>query len=97
MLSVPLYVLTAFNKKSGASAEAALKYFLFGSVAAAFTLFGISLLYGLSGDLQLGSIAEKLESQPIEPVLLCRAGHDPGGLRLQSGGGAVSFLGAGRV
>ena len=68
MLSVPLYVLTAFNKKSRASAEAALKYFLFGSMAAAFTLFGISLLYGLSGDLQLGSIAEKLESQPIEPV-----------------------------
>ena len=68
MLSVPLYVLTAFNKSSLASAEAALKYFLFGSVAAAFTLFGISLLYGLTGELQLGSIAEKLGTQPIEPV-----------------------------
>jgi NADH-quinone oxidoreductase subunit N len=68
MLSVPLYVLTAFNKNSLASAEAALKYFLFGSVAAAFTLFGISLLYGLTGDLQLGSIAEKLRTQSIEPV-----------------------------
>jgi NADH-quinone oxidoreductase subunit N len=68
MLSIPLYVLTAFNKTSGTSAEAALKYFLFGSVAAAFTLFGISLLYGLTDDLQLGSIAEKLRTQPIEPV-----------------------------
>jgi NADH-quinone oxidoreductase subunit N len=68
MLSVPLYVLTAFNKTSTPSAEAALKYFLFGSVAAAFTLFGISLLYGLSGDLQLSSVAEKLRTQPIEPI-----------------------------
>jgi NADH-quinone oxidoreductase subunit N len=68
MLSLPLYVLTAFNKASLASAEAALKYFLFGSVAAAFTLFGISLLYGVAGSLQLGSIAEKLQAQPVEPV-----------------------------
>jgi NADH-quinone oxidoreductase subunit N len=68
MLSLPLYVLTAFNKSSAASAEGALKYFLFGSVAAAFTLFGISLLYGLTGELQLGAIAEKLRTQPIEPV-----------------------------
>lgn len=68
MLSVPLYVLTAFNKNKLASAEAALKYFLFGSVAGAFTLFGISLLYGLSGSLQLSAIAEKLKTQPIEPV-----------------------------
>jgi NADH-quinone oxidoreductase subunit N len=68
MLSVPLYVLTAFDKTSLASAEAALKYFLFGSVTAAFTLFGISLLYGLTGELQLGAIAEKLGTQPVEPV-----------------------------
>jgi NADH-quinone oxidoreductase subunit N len=68
MLSVPLYVLTAFNKSSLPSAEAALKYFLFGSVAAASTLFGISLLYGLTGTLELGSIADKLATQPVEAV-----------------------------
>jgi NADH-quinone oxidoreductase subunit N len=68
LLSVPAYVLTAFNKASLSSAEAALKYFLFGSVAAASTLFGISLLYGLTGELQLAAIAEKLAAQPIEPV-----------------------------
>ena len=68
MLSLPLYVLTAFNKSSPASAEAALKYFLFGSVAAAFTLFGISLLYGMTGELQLGAVAETLRKGPIEPV-----------------------------
>jgi NADH-quinone oxidoreductase subunit N len=72
MLSLPLYALTAFDKASLASAESALKYFLFGSVAAAFTLFGISLLYGLTGDLQLSSIAAaiagKLATPPMEPV-----------------------------
>jgi NADH-quinone oxidoreductase subunit N len=68
LLSVPLYILTAYNKASATSAEAALKYFLFGAVSAAFTFFGISLLYGMTGDLQLGSLAEKLKTQPIEPV-----------------------------
>jgi NADH-quinone oxidoreductase subunit N len=68
ILSVPLYVLTAFDKTREASAEAALKYFLFGSVAAAFTLFGISLLYGMTGELGLGAIAAKLRTQPVEPV-----------------------------
>jgi NADH-quinone oxidoreductase subunit N len=68
MLSLPLYVLTAFDKSSPASAEAGLKYFLFGVMAAAFTLFGISLLYGLTGDLQLASIVEKLHTQPTEPI-----------------------------
>ena len=69
MLSLPLYVLTAFNKASPAGAEGALKYFLFGSVAAAFTLFGISLLYGLTGDLQLGSLAEKIAEKLKTPPL----------------------------
>ena len=68
LLSIPVYVLTAFNKSSLSSAEAALKYFLFGSVAAAFTLFGISLLYGLTGELQLGLIAENLRDQSFDPL-----------------------------
>jgi NADH-quinone oxidoreductase subunit N len=68
MLSVPAYVLAAFNKSSLASAESALKYFLFGSVAAAFTLFGISLLYGITGELQLGLIAQKLSLQSASPL-----------------------------
>ena len=49
LTSLSLYILTAFNKRNVKSAEAALKYFLFGGMAAAFTLFGLSLLYGLSG------------------------------------------------
>jgi NADH-quinone oxidoreductase subunit N len=67
LTSLPLYALTAFNKQSVQSSEAALKYFLFGSMSAAFTLFGLSLLYGISGEITLGGIAAKLGGK-IEPV-----------------------------
>ncbi len=49
LLSLSLYILTAFSKKSGKSAEAAIKYYIFGAMSAAFLLFGFSYLYGLSG------------------------------------------------
>jgi NADH-quinone oxidoreductase subunit N len=68
LVSLSLYAMTAFNKASAASAEAGLKYFLFGSTAAAFMLFGISLLYGLTGELQLDDVAQKLQSQTLEPI-----------------------------
>ncbi|MGB0125547.1 MAG: NADH-quinone oxidoreductase subunit N, partial [Silvibacterium sp.] len=69
LLSLSLYVLTAFNKRSRQSAEAALKYFLFGGMAAAFFLFGISLLYGLSGSIELAGIAAALRTQQLNPLL----------------------------
>jgi NADH-quinone oxidoreductase subunit N len=53
LLSLGLYVLTAFAKRSGKSAEAAIKYYLFGGMSAAFLLFGFSYLYGLSGSTNL--------------------------------------------
>src|SRR5580658_5488862 len=53
LLSLGLYILTAFAKQSGNSAEAALKYYLFGGMSAAFLLFGFSYLYGLSGSTSL--------------------------------------------
>jgi hypothetical protein len=55
-LSLGLYILTAFNKQSGKSAEAAIKYYLFGAMSAAFLLFGFSYLYGLSGSTSLPKI-----------------------------------------
>jgi NADH-quinone oxidoreductase subunit N len=53
LLSLGLYILTAFAKQSGKSAEAALKYYLFGGMSAAFLLFGFSYLYGISGSTSL--------------------------------------------
>jgi NADH-quinone oxidoreductase subunit N len=56
LLSLGLYILTAFAKKSGASAEAAMKYYLFGGMSAAFLLFGFSYLYGITGTTNLHQI-----------------------------------------
>lgn len=70
LTSLSLYILTAFNKANIRSAEAALKYFLFGGTAAAFTLFGLSLIYGLSGTTQLRQIAAALKGQGLDPLLV---------------------------
>jgi len=56
LLSLGLYILTAFAKRSGKSAEAAMKYYLFGGMSAAFLLFGFSYLYGFSGSTNLHQI-----------------------------------------
>jgi NADH-quinone oxidoreductase subunit N len=69
LLGLSLYVMTAFNKMDVRSAEAGLKYFLFGSTASAFTLFGLSFIYGISGTTVLAAIAPKLASGPVEPLL----------------------------
>ena len=69
LTSLSLYLLTAFHKASINSAEAALKYFLFGSVAAAFTLFGISLVFGLAGSTNFDQIAVALQGQQLSPLL----------------------------
>ena len=70
LVSLSLYVMTAFNKRSARSAEAALKYFLFGGMAAAFTLFGFSLLYGLSGSIHLPAVALTLATKGSDPLAL---------------------------
>lgn len=69
-LSLSLYVLTGFDKQSRQSAEAALKYFLFGGMSAGFLLFGMSLLYGLSGSIELPRIAAAVSGPGLDPLLL---------------------------
>jgi NADH-quinone oxidoreductase subunit N len=70
LLSLSLYILTAFNKSSSRSAEAALKYFVFGGISAAFLLFGASLLYGLSNSTNLVSIAGNIHGSVLDPLLI---------------------------
>jgi NADH-quinone oxidoreductase subunit N len=69
LLGLSLYVIAAFDKTDVRSAEAGLKYFLFGSTSSAFTLFGISLIYGMSGSTGLAAISEKLAAAPAQPLL----------------------------
>ena len=60
LLSLGLYILTAFAKASSKSAEAAMKYYLFGGMSAAFLLFGFSYLYGITGSTNLHLILLEL-------------------------------------
>ena len=69
LLSLSLYILTAFNKRGPQSWEAALKYFLFGGMSAAFLLFGFSLLYGLSNSIDLAQIATAIHGPALNPLL----------------------------
>src|SRR5213075_2880372 len=69
LLGLSLYVMTAFDKTDARSAEAGLKYFLFGSTSSAFTLFGISLVYGMTGATGLAAISTKLATTPVQPLL----------------------------
>ena len=68
LTSIPLYILTAFAKESCSSAEAGLKYFLIGSISAAFLLYGLSLIYGVAGSTNLQAIS-KLSGTP-DPLLI---------------------------
>ena len=69
LLGLSLYVMVAFDRTDVRSAEAGLKYFLFGSTSSAFTLFGISLVYGMSGSTGLAAISNKLAAAPVQPLL----------------------------
>jgi NADH-quinone oxidoreductase subunit N len=69
LLGLSLYVMAAFDKIDIRSAEAGLKYFLFGSTASAFTLFGISLVYGMTGTTALEAIGQKLAATNFQPLL----------------------------
>jgi NADH-quinone oxidoreductase subunit N len=59
-VSIPLYILAGFRRGDLRSAESGMKYFLFGSFASAIMLYGFSLIYGFTGQTNLGLIAEFL-------------------------------------
>ena len=69
LASLSLYLLAGFPC-TARTAEASLKYFLFGGVSAAFLLFGLSLLYGFSHAATLPELAEKLAADPSSPLAI---------------------------
>ncbi|WP_433655262.1 NADH-quinone oxidoreductase subunit NuoN [Nocardia sp. CA-128927] len=65
VLSLPLYVLCGLARhRRLLSQEAALKYFLLGAFSSAFFLFGVALLYGYAGTVQLSGIADAVAANP---------------------------------
>ncbi|MFZ7113770.1 MAG: NADH-quinone oxidoreductase subunit N [Bacteroidota bacterium] len=62
ILSIAMYILAGSNKRSLASNESAFKYFLMGSFATGFLLFGITLVYGATGSFDLDVISTQISS-----------------------------------
>ncbi len=58
LMSIPTYVLVGFLKKDPISNEAAIKYFLFGALASAIIIYGISLAYGITGSTNIGEVIQ---------------------------------------
>ncbi len=70
LLSLSLYILAGLDKRIPRSSEAALKYFLFGGMSAAFMLYGFSLLYGFSNSTNLADLATAIQGHPLSPILI---------------------------
>jgi proton-translocating NADH-quinone oxidoreductase chain N len=65
LASMSTYVLAGFEKKNTASLEAALKYFIIGSLSSALMLFGMSLVYGITGSTNIPAIIEFFRITPL--------------------------------
>ena len=63
LMSLALYAMTAFDRNSPVAAEAAMKYFVLGAIASGVLLYGMSLLYGVTGSLQLDEIGAALAGE----------------------------------
>ncbi len=73
LMSIPTYVLAGYMKKDPSSNEAALKYFLFGALASAIIIYGISIVYGLTGSTNIGEVINgyaTLDSNMVPLALL---------------------------
>jgi len=66
--SISTYILAGFRRRAAISSEASVKYFLLGSFATAFFLYGVALMFGATGSTSIHVIADVLRS-PQVPVL----------------------------
>ena len=71
LLSLSLYALVAIDRDSARATEAAMKYFVLGALASGLLLYGMSMLYGASGTLQIDAIAREIyEGRDNHSVML---------------------------
>ncbi len=70
VLSLAVYVLTGIRRQSAAGTEAAFKYFLLGAFSSAFFLYGIALVYGLTGSTRLDRVGTLIAAQALTPAPL---------------------------
>ncbi len=70
LMSLSLYALVALRRGHAVSTEAAMKYFVLGALSSGFLLYGISMLYGATGSLDVNAVAKAALSGTIKPTVL---------------------------
>ena len=68
LLSLSLYGLVAFDRDNGVAAESAMKYFVLGAIASGMLLYGMSVIYGVTGTLELSQIANRIPSIGVHNI-----------------------------
>ncbi|MBU1190469.1 MAG: NADH-quinone oxidoreductase subunit NuoN [Gammaproteobacteria bacterium] len=70
LLSLSLYALVAFSRDDARATEAAMKYFVLGALASGMLLYGISMVYGLTGSLDISVVATAIAGQGEQDIVL---------------------------
>ena len=70
LLALCLYAMVAFDRDSPGGAEAAMKYFVLGALGSGLLLYGMSLIYGATGSIDLGTVARVATEQGIQNKVL---------------------------
>src|SRR6478672_10077104 len=70
LMSLSLYALTALRRDHAISTEAAMKYFVLGALASGFLLYGLSMMYGATGTLDIPSVFEALHKGTVNAQVL---------------------------
>ena len=96
-MAVSFYILAGFIKPNQRSNEAAVKYFLLGAFSLGILLYGMSLMYGLSGTTNLRVMATAFVGQERDPRLVLAVILVVAGVGLQDRRGAVPHVGARRL
>ncbi len=70
LLSLSMYAMVAMQRDSKVAAEAAMKYFILGAMASAMLLYGMSMIYGVTGTLDLAEISTAVEGKGSQLILI---------------------------
>jgi len=70
LLSLSVYAMVAFQRDSAQSTEAAMKYFVLGAMASGLLLYGMSMLYGMTGSLEIGAVRKAIAGLSNDNLIL---------------------------
>ncbi|PHS70763.1 MAG: NADH-quinone oxidoreductase subunit NuoN [Methylophaga sp.] len=70
LMSLCLYAMVAMHRDSSVATEAAMKYFILGAIASGMLLYGMSIIYGVTGTLSIASVANVIQAGGIDNTVL---------------------------